>query len=123
MVLFLHINIYIVGTEKYLMDVLQKITIRKIKKKNKKKKQNKKQPSEKYSPQKRWQILQLNCQNDGKSRNRIAEKMANPAIESPLLNLVYISIGYIIEILKQSEIKRDKDYMKCAKIVNENNNS
>ena len=101
------------GTEKYLMDVLQKITIRKIKKK----------PSEKYSPQKRWQIPQRNRQNDDKSRNRIAEKMANPATESPLPNLVYISIGYIIEILKQSEIKRDKDYMKCAKIVNENNNS
>ena len=119
MVLFLHINIYIVGTEKYLMDVLQKITIRKIKKKKKKKKK----PSEKYSPQKRLQIPQRNRQNDDKSRNRIAEKMANPATESPLLNLVYISIGYIIEILKQSEIKRDKDYMKCAKIVNENNNS
>ena len=104
------------------MDVLQKITIRKIKKKKKKKK---KKPSEKYtdSPQKRWQIPQRNRQNDDKSRNRIAEKMANPATESPLLNLVYISIGYIIEILKQSEIKRDKDYMKCAKRVNENNNS
>ena len=49
--------------------------------------------------------------------------MANPATKSPLLNLVYISIRYIIEILKQSEVKRDKDCMKCAKIINENNNS